>query len=212
MGFFEDIARAASGFTTQSFSGPGYEAVWAQLKPWVSRVTTNGALKWIPRAASQMPCQVPEYAHGAPVGPCDQYALETCLICGRPICLSHAFIEGQQGDAVCYLCVVAGVAKAAAPGPAGGAPPGGKSPFSSQADSAPNPDPPPPPDPRVVAKQQAWWARGVLGIQEGVSWNDVKKQYKALSAQHHPDRGGDASRFKNVQKAFEILKLVYGEN
>ena len=202
MNFIEEFAArvASSGFSAQSFAGPGYESVWAQLKPWLGRITTNCVVKWVPRAASQMPCQIPHYDNGLPVGPCANNALESCLVCGKAVCLNHAFVDGQQGDAICYLCVVA--ARAGDP-----------------KKEAPPPPPPPheeaqrEPDARAEAQAKAWWARGTLGVQEGVSWADVKVQYKKLSSQFHPDRpNGDEQRFKDVQMAYDVLKLVYGEN
>lgn len=202
MGILDDIAGAfsqgAAGFGAQGFGGAGYEAVWSQLKPWFAKISTNGVLKWLPRAATRMPCQVPEYDQGVPVGSCDHVALENCLLCHRPVCLNHAFVD-SQGEAICYLCAVT-LKQGHAPGQS---PP--QDPFRGQAA-------PPPPDAREEARQKAWWARGVLGVQEGVPWEVVKKQHRTLSAQHHPDKGGDENRFKDVQKAFDMLKLIYGEN
>jgi len=195
LGLFDDVL--AAGFRSKSsFGGLGYEAVWAQLKPWLANISTTGALKWLPRAAMQMPCSIPEYESGVPVGPCSHFALENCLCCGQPVCLTHAFVD-SRGDAVCYLCVVQ--ARGAGAGQAG---------ASRQAYQPPPPPPPPPPS----AEQQAWWARGILGVQEGVTWDAIKKQHRALSAQFHPDRpAGNEARFKDVQKAFEILRKTYGE-
>lgn len=202
VGLLEDLARAAmeGGFGTQAFSGPGYAAVWNQLKPWLARISTNGALRWIPRAGAQLPCQIPDYENGMPVGPCQHTAIEVCVLCSRPTCLTHAFVDAQ-GDMVCYLCVVEARA-------AKGHPPREQQPPWSRQEQAP-----PPPDPKVAARQKEWWARGILNVQAGVRWSDVKAQYKKLSAQHHPDKpGGNEQRFKDVQAAFEILKTVYGEN
>ena len=198
MSVWEDMARAvanSTGFSPQSFSGPGYETVWAQLKPWLGRITTNSVLKWIPRAASQLPCQIPHYENGFPVGPCSNHALDTCLTCGSPVCLEHSFIEGQRGDAVCYLCV-AKMRAAGEPDP--------QQQQQQQQQQKP--------DKRSAAEAKAWWARGVLFVAEGVPWETVKTQHRKLSAQHHPDRGGDDKKFKQVQEALEILKIVYGEN
>lgn len=192
MSLLDDIARAAGGFSTQAFSGPGYETVWSQLKPWFARITTNGVPRWVPNAASQLRCQVPHYENGYPSGPCESIAVETCVVCGTPTCLHHAFIDGE-GSAVCYLCVA-------------------KMREGSQPHTHKEP-PPQQPNAKEVAERNAWWARGVLGIQEGVSWADVKKQHRVLSAQFHPDRpNGDENRYKDVQKAFETLKIIYGEN
>jgi len=44
-----------------------------------------------------------------------------------------------------------------------------------------------------------------LGIQKGVSDGDVKKAYRKLAMQHHPDKGGDPEQFKKIQGAYDIL-------
>lgn len=193
MGFFDDLAQAGVGFTRQ-FGGLGYDAAWAQLRPWLGSLSTNGVLRWLPKAASGTPCSVPEYEGGVPVGPCEYVALESCLGCGRPTCLNHSFVD-SQGDAICYICAVnlrkQGSALPKQPPP--------QTPFT-----------PPGPDPVAV---RLTWARTTLNVQEGTPWPEVRKQYRALSAQFHPDRpSGNEARFKDVQMAYDVLKTSYGEN
>lgn len=49
--------------------------------------------------------------------------------------------------------------------------------------------------------------RQVLGIDDTMSDKDyIKFKYTQLIKQHHPDAGGDAERFKEVQAAYEALK------
>jgi len=156
----------------------------------------NGALKWLPQASSQMPCQIPHYHAGKPVGPCENVAIDSCIICKRPTCLDHCFVN-DHCEVICFLCVQEMV----------------KGAQGIPADSTPPNEEPPQNEAREQAKQKAWWALGVLGVQKDSSFDDVKAAHRKLSAQWHPDRsGGDEKRFKDVQLAFEILKVAYGEN
>ena len=45
----------------------------------------------------------------------------------------------------------------------------------------------------------------VLGVDSVATPATIKKAYRKLAAKHHPDRGGDAERFKEVQAAYECL-------
>jgi len=44
-----------------------------------------------------------------------------------------------------------------------------------------------------------------LGITEDADEQTIKKAYRKLAATHHPDRGGDAEKFKVVAEAYAIL-------
>jgi DnaJ family protein A protein 2 len=44
-----------------------------------------------------------------------------------------------------------------------------------------------------------------LGIERGASATDIKKAYRKLALEHHPDKGGDPEQFKHIQKAYEVL-------
>jgi len=44
-----------------------------------------------------------------------------------------------------------------------------------------------------------------LGLAPNCSQDEIKQQYRALAHQHHPDRGGDAERFKRISLAYEVL-------
>ena len=44
-----------------------------------------------------------------------------------------------------------------------------------------------------------------LELQPNCSQEDIKRQYRTLAHQHHPDRGGDAEHFKRISLAYEVL-------
>jgi DnaJ-class molecular chaperone len=46
----------------------------------------------------------------------------------------------------------------------------------------------------------------ILGIDRNATESDIKRAYKKLASQHHPDKGGDQEKFKEIQKAYDVLK------
>ena len=44
-----------------------------------------------------------------------------------------------------------------------------------------------------------------LGIAENATPEEIKKAYRKLASQHHPDKGGDTARFQEIQAAYDTL-------
>jgi curved DNA-binding protein len=44
-----------------------------------------------------------------------------------------------------------------------------------------------------------------LGVNRGASADEIKRAYRTAAMKHHPDRGGDANVFKQVQEAYATL-------
>jgi len=45
----------------------------------------------------------------------------------------------------------------------------------------------------------------ILGISRAASEAEIKKAYRALAHKHHPDKGGDEKKFKEINEAYQIL-------
>lgn len=45
----------------------------------------------------------------------------------------------------------------------------------------------------------------ILGISQSASPEEVKKAYRKLAHKHHPDKGGDEKKFKEIAEAYQIL-------
>jgi len=45
----------------------------------------------------------------------------------------------------------------------------------------------------------------VLGVSNGASPDEIKKAFRKKAVEHHPDRGGDETKFKEANEAYEVL-------
>jgi molecular chaperone DnaJ len=45
----------------------------------------------------------------------------------------------------------------------------------------------------------------ILGVKKDASADELKKAFRRLAHEHHPDKGGDAAKFKDINEAYQIL-------
>ncbi len=45
----------------------------------------------------------------------------------------------------------------------------------------------------------------ILGVGKGASEDEIKKSFRRLAHEHHPDKGGDQQKFKDINEAYQIL-------
>jgi DnaJ-class molecular chaperone len=44
-----------------------------------------------------------------------------------------------------------------------------------------------------------------LGVERSSSADEIKRAYRKLASQHHPDKGGDTQRFQEIEEAYRVL-------
>jgi len=45
----------------------------------------------------------------------------------------------------------------------------------------------------------------ILGVEKGASKDEIKKAFRKKAHEHHPDKGGDEAKFKEVNSAYQVL-------
>lgn len=51
-------------------------------------------------------------------------------------------------------------------------------------------------------------ALNILGLSSNASNSQIKSAYRLKASQHHPDKGGSADKFKQVNEACRLLKSI----
>lgn len=46
---------------------------------------------------------------------------------------------------------------------------------------------------------------GILGVNKNATKEEIKKAYRKLSKEHHPDKGGNEDKFKEINEAYQVL-------
>jgi len=45
----------------------------------------------------------------------------------------------------------------------------------------------------------------ILGVKKNAKEEDIKKAFRRLAHEHHPDKGGDQQKFKDINEAYQVL-------
>ena len=45
----------------------------------------------------------------------------------------------------------------------------------------------------------------ILGVEKSASADEIKRAFRRLASQHHPDKGGDTTQFQEIQEAYSVL-------
>lgn len=45
----------------------------------------------------------------------------------------------------------------------------------------------------------------ILGLTEKATADEIKRAYRKLASQHHPDKGGDVKKFQEIEEAYRVL-------
>lgn len=145
------------------------------LAPWAMGVARLAFKRW------KLPTQVtPACAFEEAGHTCGSFAVGGCHVCGRPICLGHAFIAGDA-TLVCWPCM-----RLAAKHAIKWVPPS-----------------------MGVADDDLVWAFELLGVEPDASEQDIRVAYRKRIKQFHPDQhSGDAAHADMVRMFTKAMKAI----
>lgn len=63
---------------------------------------------------------------------------------------------------------------------------------------------------KFAGSEQRDEALSVMALTHPTSYSDIKRQYRRLAMQWHPDRGGEPAQFQRLEWAMGVLRIVYG--
>jgi len=58
---------------------------------------------------------------------------------------------------------------------------------------------------RYLSDDKRWEALQTLGLPVESEMSEVKRRYRKLVHEYHPDRGGNVERFREIREAYEVL-------
>jgi hypothetical protein len=191
------LGKVALSFQAAPQGVPGI--VWNEISPWLGRLASNAAPKWLPRLITRIPCGVPVMERGAMIGPCVNGAVAMCDVCGTSSCLEHCRID-SYGDAICYQCIIEAIRARQQAGPRQ---PNQYAPPNGHAHAPPQAGP---------SQEEITWALKTLKLKKNPTIDQIKTAQRKLWAENHPDtQRGERERvkaelkFKDVGKAGDIL-------
>ena len=142
------------------------------LTPWVLNVAKAAPGKWLLPKDVHPACA---FEIAGAQQECGQFAVGGCHVCGRPICINHAFV-GQDATIVCWVCMKTGAEHA----------------TKWERKTRKSPD---------ATGTSLDWAYKVLGVSEGSSNAFIKKMYKEKIRKFHPDKDQESTKhFEDITK------------
>lgn len=64
---------------------------------------------------------------------------------------------------------------------------------------------------RLQGHEQRDAALALLGLDADVDYEDIRRRYRRLAMEHHPDRGGDKKRLQEINAAMDLLAKAHGK-